>query len=156
MELTGLPRDLLNTARTLLGCKEPTEATARRAVSTAYYSLFHLLTEEACLLWTVPEHRSRLARQFDHRRMREASEACARECSKSSEVGIARLCRVANAFVRAQQSRHKADYDRATVVTQAEAEWEVWLVELAFFDWPEVREQPAAKDYLFSLLFRER
>ena len=50
-----------------------TEATVRRALSTAYYTLFHLLIESACNNWPEPQ-RSNIARQFDHRRMKEVSE----------------------------------------------------------------------------------
>jgi len=45
----SLPHDLLAQAR-LLATKEPRrpkDASLRRAVSTAYYALFHLLTDEA-------------------------------------------------------------------------------------------------------------
>jgi len=45
----SLPQDLLAQAR-LLATKEPRrsrDASFRRSVSTAYYALFHLLTDEA-------------------------------------------------------------------------------------------------------------
>jgi len=41
---------------------EPNEASLRRAVSTAYYSLFHLLIDEAVGNWGFAHQRSRLAR----------------------------------------------------------------------------------------------
>ncbi len=44
----------------------PKQASMRRAVSTAYYALFHLLVGEAVNNWAVQRHRDILARLFDH------------------------------------------------------------------------------------------
>jgi hypothetical protein len=54
--------------------KKPRQASLRRAVSTAYYSLFHLLIHEAALNWKRVEQRPLLARFFEHGKMRAASE----------------------------------------------------------------------------------
>ena len=40
-------QELLDAAGLLLACEQPTEATRRRAVSTAYYAVFHLLVDAA-------------------------------------------------------------------------------------------------------------
>ena len=48
----------------------PKQASLRRAVSTAYYALFHLLIDEAVSNWNVPRQRSTLARTFEHSKMR--------------------------------------------------------------------------------------
>ena len=61
---------------------EPNQANVRRAVSSAYYALFHLLIRDAILNWKHPSHRSRLARTFDHKRMKEASTAFLKEPGK--------------------------------------------------------------------------
>jgi hypothetical protein len=50
--------------------KNPKQASLRRAVSTAYYALFHLLIDEAVGNWSVARQRSLLARTFDHGPMR--------------------------------------------------------------------------------------
>ena len=53
------PDDLLEQAYDLAQ-KEPAnpkQASLRRAVSTAYYSLFHLLIDEAVSKWAVERHR---------------------------------------------------------------------------------------------------
>jgi len=65
----GYPRDLLEVAHKLLWAEPETQATLRRAVSTAYYALFHLLIEAACKNWAQPQQRGNLARQFDHKRI---------------------------------------------------------------------------------------
>jgi len=49
------------------------EANLRRAVSSAYCALFHLLIRDAVSNWKHAEHHARLARAFDHKRMKDAS-----------------------------------------------------------------------------------
>lgn len=66
-------RELLDSAIVLWRTNPETQATMRRAISTAYYALFHFLVEDASANWTRPEQRPRLARVFEHRRMAEAS-----------------------------------------------------------------------------------
>src|SRR5260370_40895720 len=46
------------------------QASLRRAVSTAYYALFHLLIDEAVSKWAVERQRSILARTFEHSKMK--------------------------------------------------------------------------------------
>src|SRR5258708_37751118 len=66
------PEDLLQQAYDLAN-KEPTnpkQASLRRAVSTAYYALFHLLIDEAVSKWAIERQRSILARTFEHGKMK--------------------------------------------------------------------------------------
>ena len=67
--------DLLALALYLANLKiEPSrQASLRRAVSTAYYALFHLLISEAMLSWSQAEQRAALGRLFDHGTMLNAS-----------------------------------------------------------------------------------
>ena len=53
--------------------EEPRQAGLRRAVSTAYYSLFHLLISEATSNWSRAEQRPALGRIFEHGKMKNAS-----------------------------------------------------------------------------------
>ena len=58
--------ELLNAAHSISLIEPEGAATLRRAVSTAYYALFHFLIESACHHW--PAHqRVTVSRQFDHR-----------------------------------------------------------------------------------------
>lgn len=50
--------------------ENPTQASLRRAVSTAYYALFHFLIDEAVGNWGVVRQRSILARSFEHSNMK--------------------------------------------------------------------------------------
>jgi hypothetical protein len=67
------PQELLDSAISFYQVDPKTQATLRRAVSTAYYSLFHFLIEETCRNWARPEQRGYLARVFDHKTMLSAS-----------------------------------------------------------------------------------
>src|SRR6267154_902113 len=102
--------------------KRPRQASLRRAVSTAYYALFHLLIHEASLNWKRIEQRALLARFFEHGKMKAASERQSRECNRyfnskppvipGPEFDCMRhLAQIAETFLDAQQQRHRADYD---------------------------------------------
>ena len=52
----------------------PTQASLRRAVSTAYYALFHLLIDEAVRQWAVERQRSALGRAFEYKAMKNVCE----------------------------------------------------------------------------------
>lgn len=141
--------------------KKPRQASLRRAVSTAYYSLFHLLVSEATRNWKVVEQRPLLARFFEHGRMKAASDKQRSECNRfinsnppqGPELDCARhLHRVADTFFQAQQLRHTADYDNATQWTRTEVLTQIALVDDAFRSWRVIRNEPAAQDYLISLL----
>jgi hypothetical protein len=69
----GYPHDLLHASWTISRSVPEDEALFRRAVSTAWYALFHLLIGDACANWANTAQRNKLGRQFDHRRMKEAS-----------------------------------------------------------------------------------
>ncbi len=66
--------DLLDQAFLLLNkeTKNPKQASLRRAVSTAYYAVFHLFVQEACANWNPPAVRENLARAFSHQTMYKA------------------------------------------------------------------------------------
>ena len=143
--------------------RRPRQASLRRAVSTAYYALFHLLISEATLNWKRADQRPLFARFFEHGKMRAASERKRSECNRylsskpapapGSELDCCRnLLLVAETFLHAQDERHTADYDNSTTWTRAEAIALVKLVEAAFQSWHAIREEPAAQAYLISLL----
>src|SRR4051794_11457828 len=117
-----LPEELLNLASRLatLDGVNTDQATLRRAVSTSYYALFHLLISEATLNWGRSEHRSQIGRLFEHGGMRKASEKVRSDFNKlakkqtlltngPSEVDR-ELVEVAEVFLTVQQARIEADY----------------------------------------------
>ncbi|MGA3186902.1 MAG: hypothetical protein ABSF22_07300 [Bryobacteraceae bacterium] len=66
--------DLLKDAYHLAarGGKKPKQSSLRRAVSTAYYALFHLLIADFVVNWKTTGQRARLGRMFEHRKMSQA------------------------------------------------------------------------------------
>jgi uncharacterized protein (UPF0332 family) len=143
--------------------KKPKQASLRRAVSTAYYALFHLLVSEATRHWTPAHQRSRLARFYEHGKMLNASDKQRAECNKFINARPApppgpdldcmrHLQTVSLAFCQAQQHRHTADYDLAKVWTRTEATQIIDQVDAAFQSWPAIRDHGFAQAYLFSLL----
>jgi uncharacterized protein (UPF0332 family) len=151
------PRDLLNSARSLGRAHPATQATLRRAVSTAYYALFHFLVEEACANWVRPEQRHALARTFIHKHMFDVSNGRIRQYKNATQGSAeSQLYSVADASSRLQQERHKADYDMSNTLSAADVELAINLTAEAFEPWHAIRNEQIAQDYLFSLLFKER
>jgi len=128
----------------------------RRAISTAYYAIFHLLIEDACCNWTRAEQRSKLARMFDHGRMAEASRVRAKEFKSATGSAELLLYTVADAFWQLQEQRHAADYDLSNTLSTADVELAINQATGAFRSWNAIRTEQIAQDYLFALLFRER
>jgi len=150
----ALAQDLLDQAYHLakLESGAPKQASLRRAVSAAYYALFHLLIDEAVGHWGVPRHRSILARTFDHGKMKGISEDHIRSFYSSGQpLTGAQLKNVAQAFVQLQEKRHTADYDNAFVWSRDDALVAIDAAAAAFTDWHAIRDQDNAQDYLLQL-----
>ena len=159
------PDDLLEQA-THLARREPRrprQASLRRAVSTAYYALFHLLISEATLNWKRSVQRPVMTRLFEHGKMKSASEkqfaACKRIMNSKPPLVdgpefhcIRHLIKVSEVFILAQHLRHSADYDNAKIWRRTEVLSVIDDVTDAFQSWLEIRDEPIAQDYLLSLL----
>lgn len=162
-----LPDDLLEQARHLARRerKRPKQASLRRAVSTAYYALFHLLIAETVRNWRRPEERNILARMFEHVVMRNACDKTRQELDDYFKAGpkpgpnlltAQHLHLIAKTFVTMQQWRHAADYDGSRHWTRTQALESVDLVAEAFQSWKAIRNEPVAQDFLVTLLLRKR
>lgn len=161
--MTDLPEQLISQAEQQLRILSVTEANSRRAVSTAYYAVFHLLIRSAISNWTQIEHHPQLARTFEHGRMKQASLAILKaigkidsEATSPNDAVRRRLWFVADTFVELQELRHRADYDIATPFDPLTAAVSVALVRQTFEIWTEIKDQPLSQRYLYSLLFKER
>ena len=147
--------DLLNQAVLLLNKepKNPTQASLRRSVSTAYYALFHLLIQEASANWSRADTRDYLARAFEHRTMKQACAwAESTTYPMASPQVVAKLRSVARAFRELQLQRHLADYSNATRWDRIKAAGRVNQAKTAFQDWKSIRNEFAAQRFLVSLL----
>ena len=130
------------------------EAELRRAISTAYYALFHLLIHASTTrgvttvaLWPY------VARNFEHRHM---LAVCKRYTSlavdMTGQLVPAEVKRIADSFVQLQNARHKADYNIKDSVTPVEARTFVQMARDAFADWATVANNAATDTYLTELL----
>ena len=138
----------------------PAQADLRRAVSAAYYALFHLLISETVSHWSLDSSRDGLARMFEHRVMAKASarilDAKMFPFTGEDPAVVRQLRAVAEEFGRLQDERHIADYDNATSWTQLEVLDEVTAAVRAFSAWHSIKNEKIAQDYLVSLLIKSR
>jgi uncharacterized protein (UPF0332 family) len=119
-------KDLLEQAVRLanVDAKKPKQANLRRAVSSAYYALFHLVVDEACRLQIGSHHnqaryRQVLGRAFAHVVMKVACKSFGgAKLKKGVAKGLpsgfaipAEIRELAETFVELQELRHVADYD---------------------------------------------
>jgi uncharacterized protein (UPF0332 family) len=156
---TALAEDLLEQARHLARREKrrPKQASLRRAVSTAYYSLFHLLIAEAVANWKRSDQRAALARAFDHSRMKSASkEAAGAQFSGQNTTYVDHLKTVAKAFIQLQQSRNAADYDNSQKWSRTQVLQQINLATEAFTRWRAIRTERIAQDYLLSFFTVKR
>ncbi len=140
--------------------RNPKQASLRRAVSTAYYALFHLLVSEAVANWNRGDLRAALGRAFDHGVMKAASNRLqdTRQFpfTGSDPEVVAALKEIAITFVQLQQRRHIADYDNTTFWTRKEALGQVESAQQAFLMWKTIRDEHIAQAYLVSLIVKKR
>jgi len=132
---------------------KPKQASLRRAISTAYYALFNLLIREASSNWKNDAQRMRLARSFEHGKMKKVSDAVVHlKFSGHDRQIVAGLKNVADAFASLQEARHGADYDGARKWSRTEVLGIVKQADTAFGTWREIQNEAIAQDYLLSLL----
>jgi uncharacterized protein (UPF0332 family) len=146
------PEDLLQQANDL-AFKEPTDpkqASLRRAVSTAYYALFHLLIDEAVSKWTIERQRSVLARTFEHGRMKGICDDVLKSFKGGGNIPP-ELYTVAHNFIQLQQHRHTADYDNSKQWSRSDVQIVLNLATDAFSAWLAISTQDAAQDFLLQL-----
>jgi hypothetical protein len=148
------PEDLLQQAYDLAAKEpgEPKQASLRRAVSTAYYALFHLLIDEAVSKWTVERQRSRLARTFEHDGMKRRCDEVVKRIKDGARLPD-ELNTVAHNFIQLQEHRHIADYDNSKQWSRANVSIVLTLATDAFNAWSAIGEDDDAQDFLLQLLF---
>jgi uncharacterized protein (UPF0332 family) len=118
--------DLLDQAVRLakIDLNKPKQANLRRAISSTYYAVFHLLIDEACRAQIGASHsqaafRQVLGRAFVHGIMKDACRSFGggtlkRSVEKGLPIGFTipgEIRKLAGIFVDLQEKRHLADYD---------------------------------------------
>jgi hypothetical protein len=150
--------DLLAQALQLVRASPPSQLTLRRAVSAAYYAVFHFLIAEATSNWSNVLLRTALGRAYDHGIMKTASNRIlsTKDFPFSGEdpAVVAKLRSVAQIFSQLQEERHFADYNLTKDLDPVEALTQVKSAEEIFNTWPTIRTEQIAQAYLVSLLVR--
>lgn len=162
------PRDLLEQARHLArrDRRRPRQVNLRRAVSAAYYALFHLLTEAATRSICARRTESLepvIRRTFEHRAMRRVCEQFARgtpppHWDRATAAVPDTLRRIARTFVDMQGNRHEADYDFSQKYTRSDVDNMIQQCEQALARWQKLRraDRPVTDSFLLALLFGGR
>ncbi len=146
-----LADDLLEDASRLadFGNPERRESAMRRAVSTAYYSVFHLLVADFIGLWPIEGQRSRLARMFTHAAMRNAV-FTPRDNKNPTDIER-QLLDVIKGFGELQRYRHRADYVLGWKPSETDVNRALSLAQEVFSRWWEIRHENIARDHLLTM-----
>jgi hypothetical protein len=172
-----LHHDLLEQAAHLATreTKKPRQASLRRAVSAAYYALFHLLIADGArhLSPTKPIGlRQLIQRAFNHGEMRGVCKGFVdghNATVKKSQPGQpplatrrlialpldAPLFAVIQAFVALQEARNEADYNLDRQLNRFDVLTRVQTARQAFADWATVRGTPNATVFVVALLLQK-
>jgi uncharacterized protein (UPF0332 family) len=159
----GLAEDLLQQADHLATYEglNPSQASLRRAVSTAYYALFHLLVEEAALRWNgSPEAKTGMERGFQHGPMKNVSIQFRKQAwqdwhGNQRQIPSA-IQKIASAFVDLQEERHTADYDNHEQWSVTDVQAILDTARSAFQHWHSIRTDPMAGNYLLAMLLNKQ
>src|SRR5207302_6714111 len=118
---------------------KPTDGTIRRAISTAYYALFHRLIDAfVSRVLSDASRQAILGRQFEHDCMKalcqQIQQLAERPKQPDTKDGLfpvftligwpvaAELKQVATSFTELQERRHQADYNLAVTYTRRDAQ----------------------------------
>ena len=164
--------DLLEQAEHLVTRERqrPKQASLRRAVSAAYYALFHLLVADGASLLFPPQPpglRLLIQRAFTHGEMRNVCrnfvQANVGRGGISAAVGAVLtfpleppLVRVLDAFVELQEARHQADYDPTKAWNRLAAATHVATARSAFASWQTIRRSPNTAVFVAALLLQRQ
>jgi uncharacterized protein (UPF0332 family) len=163
----ALSDDLVAQARrlALTDPGRPKQTSLRRAVSTAYYGLFHeLVSTSARFLVSGRGRRSLrdvLCREFEHNVMRAAARAFLSRASNSwvellQGPPSIELEQVADALVDLQELRHRADYDVAARFDRTRTLAVVNKADSALHTMRRIAGTHEAECFLLALQFRGR
>jgi uncharacterized protein (UPF0332 family) len=130
--------------------RNPKQASLRRAVSTAYYALFHLLIDEAVGKWAIERQRSVLARTFEHDRMKAICDEVLKNFKSGGKVPP-ELFTVEQSFIELQQHRNTADYDNSKQWPRTDVLNALTLATDAFNAWIAIRDEDVAQDFRLQL-----
>ena len=151
----GLADELLDDARYLAdkGIADQRRSHMRRAISTAYYAVFHLFVEDFVEHWEFPDQRARLGRMFNHGPMRTSFTAKDKKNPTQLEK---ELIEVTTSFEQLQKDRERADYDSGWTLVETDVRNSVTLAEEVFEKWRRIKGEDIARHHLLSMFGAKR
>lgn len=166
----SLAEDLLDLAGYLLRRepKHPKQATLRRAASTAYYSLFSFLIDEAVKQFASdPKLQTLIRRAFTHTEMKKAAKSLASGGTLPTHISAVfdgplpdEPRTIAATFVDLQDARVDGDYNQLVEFERDEISQWIEQVRTAFTAWETLVARPADKPavelFLTGLLLWDR
>ena len=143
---------------------KPAQANLRRSISASYYAVFHLLIDEATKLM-LPERsqtlRDCLARAFKHKEMGDFAKTISKSNYPTKFVSAfheqpldQNLIKVASSFVRLQQARNEADYNRAFRFSRREALALADTAKQTFSTWNQLKNINKDQSEIFGAYIR--
>jgi uncharacterized protein (UPF0332 family) len=147
---------------------KPKQASLRRSISTAYYALYHFLTEQATSEFVSgkgfnTQLRHMAARSVAHSRVKEVCKQFEKDkVEQMSEIlrpmalrlgfaGDADVRIVTEALIRLQEERHNADYNLGATFSREDALSHVKRCEDAFKAWHRWRQSDSESARFFML-----
>jgi hypothetical protein len=165
LTIVSLHRGLIEQAEHLATRErgKPKQVSLRRAISAAYYALFHLLVSEGALKFfpNSPERlRMQARRAFAHRDMKNACQEIAKPSRLLLPLVVlpleTDLKMVADVFVELQDLRHFADYDLSQSFSRIQVLRVIGKANSAISAWANIRNAPNANVFLAALLLNNR
>jgi hypothetical protein len=147
----GLADEFLDDARELAtrSYADQRPSHMRRAISTAYYAVFHLFVEDFVEHWEFEDQRARLGRMFNHGPMRTAAYTPKKKNDPSPLEK--ELVDVITAFEQLQKDRQRADYDSGWKLVETDVRNSVTLAEDVFVKWRKIKGEAIARHHLLSM-----
>ncbi len=137
--------------------KHPLQASLRRAVSAAYYAVFHLLVDaggRSLTDSTDVKLRHQLQRAYNHAAMKTVCQNLHTLIPLMTQPLEPQLRDVARTFVDLQQARHDADYDRSVTFIRTDVLQKIALANSAFSNWKAIHSNQNARVFLAALLLQ--
>jgi uncharacterized protein (UPF0332 family) len=143
--------DLLDDARhlALKGSTESRDSCMRRAISTAYYAVFHMIVNDFVEHWPFADQRARLGRMFTHQRMRDT--AVKFKDPKSPTSAETDLKDIVQAFGQLQKDRHRADYDPSWKIVDTDVQDAITSAADIIKRWRAIQNEEAVQTHVLSM-----
>ena len=139
--------------------KRPLQASLRRAVSAAYYAVFHVIVDAVVRCLTKPSDnklRHQLQRAYNHGTMKVVCQNLNLLNAIATLPLEPQIVDIASAFVDLQQARHEADYDYSITFIRTDVLQKIARADTALANWKAVHNVPNARVFLAALLLQRQ